>query len=475
MMNVLFVVPNYPGRVSEYLILPSIELCIISSILKQNNVNVNMIDMRIDNISVENLDNILKNYNPNLILIDDIPEVHCNSVRIIDKLRKFYGKKIKIGIRGEIASFDPLMVMQRNINLDFILRYNYDYSFLNYINNYSDIEKLKKINNIVFRYNNEIIINDIIYMRVGNMIKIDNLKLSKENKDILSEYKIELTAIKLKKIDTTVESYIEDIYKYLEYIEEKKHIYSALNIKEEDIIDYLIYLDKNNYEKTSIVRKIVSIKLFHKYLSEKYHIEDISIKIDKPRVRRKLPNILSIEEVDNLLDIELNNAFDYRNKAMLELMYSSGLRVSELVDLKLKDIDLDNGYVKCFGKGNKERIVPVGELAVEYLKKYIYEYRDSMKKGYYTENIFLNNHGKRISRQGFFLIIKDIAKQKNIDKNITPHMLRHSFATHLLNNGADLRTIQEMLGHSSITTTQIYTNVSTDILKENYELYKRRD
>ena len=167
------------------------------------------------------------------------------------------------------------------------------------------------------------------------MIKIDNLKLSKENKDILSEYKIELTAIKLKKIDTTVESYIEDIYKYLEYIEEKKHIYSALNIKEEDIIDYLIYLDKNNYEKTSIVRKIVSIKLFHKYLSEKYHIEDISIKIDKPRVRRKLPNILSIEEVDNLLDIELNNAFDYRNKAMLELMYSSGLRVSELVDLKL--------------------------------------------------------------------------------------------------------------------------------------------
>ena len=234
-------------------------------------------------------------------------------------------------------------------------------------------------------------------------------------------------------------------------------------------------LDKNNYEKTSIVRKIVSIKLFHKYLSEKYHIEDISIKIDKPRVRRKLPNILSIEEVNNLLDIELNNAFDYRNKAMLELMYSSGLRVSELVDLKLKDIDLDNGYVKCFGKGNKERIVPVGELAVEYLKKYIYEYRDSMKKGYYTENIFLNNHGKKISRQGFFLIIKDIAKQKNIDKNITPHMLRHSFATHLLNNGADLRTIQEMLGHSSITTTQIYTNVSTDILKENYELYKRRD
>ena len=240
------------------------------------------------------------------------------------------------------------------------------------------------------------------------MTKIDGLNISKKNKEILNEYRIELTAIKLKKVDTTVESYIEDIYKYLEYLETKKHINNALNIKENNIIDYLSYLDKNNYEKSSIIRKIVSIKLFHKYLSEKYHIEDVSIKIDKPRLRRKLPNTLTIEEVDKLLDIPLNTAFDYRNKAMLELMYSSGLRVSELVDLKLKDIDLDNGYVKCFGKGSKERIVPVGELAIDYLKKYIYEYRDSMKKGYYTENIFLNNHGKKITRQGFFLIIKDI-------------------------------------------------------------------
>ena len=307
------------------------------------------------------------------------------------------------------------------------------------------------------------------------MIKIENLKLSDKNKEILKDYKIELTAIKLKKEDTTVESYIEDIYKYLEYIEKNKHIYNALDIDSNSIINYLSYLDKNNYEKTTIVRKIVSIKLFHKYLNEKYNIPDVSTKIDKPRVRRKLPNILTIEEVDNLLNIQLNNAYDFRNKAMLELMYSSGLRVSELVELKIKDIDLDNGYVKCFGKGGKERIIPIGEIAVDYLKKYIYEYRDSMKKGYYTENVFLNNHGKKISRQGFFLIIKEIAKEKKIEKNITPHMLRHSFATHLLNNGADLRTIQEMLGHSSITTTRIYTNVSTDILKENYELYKRRD
>lgn len=306
------------------------------------------------------------------------------------------------------------------------------------------------------------------------MIKINNLKLNKNNKDILEKYQIYLLTVKQKEEKTTVSSYIEDIYKYLEYMENNK-IKTALNIEYQDITNYLKYLDNNNYKTSSIIRKIVSIKLFHKYLSEEYKIKDVSSKIINPRLRRKLPNILTIEEVDNLLDIKLNTPFDYRNKAMLELMYSSGLRVSELVDLKLNNIDLDNGYVRCLGKGKKERIIPIGEIAIEYLKKYINEYRNSMKKGYYTENVFLNNHGKNITRQGFFLIIKNIAKEKNIDKNITPHMLRHSFATHLLNNGANLRTIQEMLGHSSITTTQIYTNVSNDIIKENYELYKRRD
>ena len=174
-----------------------------------------------------------------------------------------------------------------------------------------------------------------------------------------------------------------------------------------------------------------------------------------------------------LNNMNKNSKNYYRDYCIITLFLNTGMRLSELCSIDMTKIK--NDTLTIIGKGNKERIVPVGELAVEYLKKYIYEYRDSMKKGYYTENIFLNNHGKKISRQGFFLIIKDIAKQKNIDKNITPHMLRHSFATHLLNNGADLRTIQEMLGHSSITTTQIYTNVSTDILKENYELYKRRD
>lgn len=304
------------------------------------------------------------------------------------------------------------------------------------------------------------------------MINID--KLNTKNKKLLSDYIIELKTIKQRDKDTTVNSYSEDIYKYLEYME-SKNISSALDISYNNLLDYLKYLDDNKYEVSSVARKIVSIKAFHKYLSENYNVADISTKINTPRFYRKLPNILTIEEVDNLLDIKLDTPFDYRNKAMLELMYSSGLRVSELINLELSDIDLNNNYVRCFGKGSKERIVPVGEYSSKYLSIYINEYRDSMKKSYYTEKIFLNNHGKEMTRQGFFKIIKKIAKDKDINKNITPHMLRHSFATHLLNNGADLRTIQEMLGHSSISTTQIYTNVTNDILKENYDLYKRRD
>lgn len=304
------------------------------------------------------------------------------------------------------------------------------------------------------------------------MINIDKLNI--KNKKLLSDYIIELKTIKQRDKDTTVNSYSEDIYKYLEYME-SKNISSALDISYNNLLDYLKYLDDNKYEVSSVARKIVSIKAFHKYLSENYNVVDISTKINTPRFYRKLPNILTIEEVDNLLDIKLDTPFDYRNKAMLELMYSSGLRVSEIINLELSDIDLNNNYVRCFGKGSKERIVPIGEYSSKYLSIYINEYRDSMKKGYYTEKIFLNNHGKEMTRQGFFKIIKKIAKDKDINKNITPHMLRHSFATHLLNNGADLRTIQEMLGHSSISTTQIYTNVTNDILKENYDLYKRRD
>ncbi len=306
------------------------------------------------------------------------------------------------------------------------------------------------------------------------MLNINKLNISSKNKQLLDNYQIYLITLKHMNEISSTYSYTDDINKYLEFMQEKK-VLDATKIKEEDLIKYLKYLNDNKYETSSIARKIVSIKSFHSFLEETYNIPNITNKVNSPKFYRKLPDILSIEEVDNLLDIKTENAFDYRNKAMLELMYSSGLRVSELVSLELKDIDLENKIVRCFGKGKKQRIVPIGDYALDYLKKYIDEYRPLLKKNYYSESLFLNNHGKEMTRQGFFLIIKKIAKEKKIEKNITPHMLRHSFATHLLNNGADLRTIQEMLGHSNISTTQIYTNLTTEILKENYKLYERRD
>ena len=187
-----------------------------------------------------------------------------------------------------------------------------------------------------------------------------------------------------------------------------------------------------------------------------------------PKVKKSLPHTLTEEEVIKLLDIKTIDSFSYRNKAMLELMYATGIRVSELVNLKLQDVDLTNDIIRTFGKGSKERIIPIGDYAKEYLEKYIYEYRGSMLKSRPCEYVFINNHGNNLTRQAFFKIIKRIAKEKDIKTELSPHTLRHSFATHLLKYGADLRTIQELLGHSDISTTQIYTHISQEKLKENY-------
>ena len=304
------------------------------------------------------------------------------------------------------------------------------------------------------------------------MLEINNFKISDSNKEILKKYRVYLLTEK-HLVDNSISSYVLDIYKYLEYLEEIG-ISNFLSIKKEDIYNYLDYLDKNKYSIYSVVRKISSIKSFHHYIAFSNGIDDVSKKIEMPRFYKKLPDTLAIEEVDMLLDIELNTPFDYRNKAMIELMYATGLRVSELVNLDISNVDLDKGFVRCFGKGGKERIVPIGDTALKYLKIYLNEYRDNLKKTYLCDKLFLNNHGKKLTRQGFFIILKGIAKDKGIKKNITPHVLRHSFATHLLNNGADLRSIQVMLGHSNLSTTQIYTNVSKDTLKENYELFHPR-
>lgn len=297
------------------------------------------------------------------------------------------------------------------------------------------------------------------------MVDIEKLNLSDNNKEILNKYYTYLITIKFLKVETTINSYILDIYKYLEYIDKD---YNKTN--NEDIYKYLKELEKEKYSIYSVVRKISSIKSFYNFLNEE-EIYQINLDIERPKFYKKLPKVLTIDEVDKLLDIELNTPFDYRNKAMLELMYATGLRVSELINLTPLNIDLDKKLVRCYGKGNKERIVPMGDTACKYLKIYLEEYRSALVKKTLCDNLFLNNHGNKITRQGFFKNLKIIANKQGITDDITPHMLRHSFATHLLNNGADLRSIQLMLGHENISTTGIYTNVSTEKIKENYDLY----
>lgn len=297
------------------------------------------------------------------------------------------------------------------------------------------------------------------------MIQTNKLSLSDNNKKILSNYQNYLITVKFLNKETTINSYILDVYKFLDYI--KKDYLKTTN---DDLYKYLNYLDQLHYSIYSIVRKISAFKSFYKYLDEE-NIYHINLDLERPKFNQKLPHVLSLDEVDRLLDFELVTPYDYRNKAMLELMYATGLRVSELINLTPQNIDLKNHTVRCFGKGNKERIVPMGEVSCKYLQIYLEEYRSVLTKRILCDYLFLNNHGKKITRQGFFKNLKIIADKQGITENITPHMLRHSFATHLLNNGADLRSIQLMLGHENISTTGIYTNVSTEKIKENYDLY----
>lgn len=264
----------------------------------------------------------------------------------------------------------------------------------------------------------------------------------------------------------TIDSYMRDLDKFNYYFKNKNIDDINLN----NLKDYIKYLNSESLNEKSISRNISCLKSFYKFLViNKYVNSNPTDGLFIPKVRKELPHILTEEDVFKLLDIKLSDSYSYRNKAMIELMYATGLRVSELVNLKLQDIDLTNDIIRTFGKGSKERVIPIGDYAKEYLEKYIYEYRGSMLKGKPCEYVFINNHGNGLTRQAFFKIIKNIAREKNIKAELSPHTLRHSFATHLLKYGADLRTIQELLGHSDISTTQIYTHISREKLKENYD------
>ena len=273
--------------------------------------------------------------------------------------------------------------------------------------------------------------------------------------------------------NNTKENYSFDLECFKKYFLGK----NIQNIDEMSLLNYLKYLkEEKKLSSRSIERHLTTLRGFYKYLKKMNIIEnDITKNIDNLKLEKHLPTTLEPDEVAKILDIKLNSPFNIRTKAMLEVMYSSGLRVSELVNLTINDIDLYNNTIIINGKGNKERIVPIGEIAKEYLINYL-NCRNALlkRKNGNPTILFLNNHGKPITRNGFNFLLNNILKEKGIDKKVTPHTLRHSFATHMLDNGADLRTIQELLGHSDIVTTRIYTHISKKQIQDNYNKYETR-
>lgn len=274
----------------------------------------------------------------------------------------------------------------------------------------------------------------------------------------------------------TIESYQRDLNYYMQYVEKasKKNNWDTVN--RNDIVHFLYQLKDAGKSSATIARTISSIRSFHQFMvREDITNQDASLHIETPKKENKLPSVLSMTEVEQLLNMTVRTPLSYRNKAMLEIMYATGLRVSELVALKVSDLHLSMGFVRCLGKGAKERIIPLGNVAEQAVEDYLQHGRSAILKNKKDERVlFLNQHGRPLTRQGFWKILKKIALEANIQKPITPHILRHSFATHLLENGADLRAVQEMLGHTDISTTQIYTHVTKTRLKDMYDTYHPR-
>ncbi|MBP2649782.1 MAG: xerD 7 [Firmicutes bacterium] len=268
----------------------------------------------------------------------------------------------------------------------------------------------------------------------------------------------------------TLESYGRDLRQYQTFLQSGQLDFIK-DSNRNTIVNYLSNLQSKGRAVSTISRNLAAIKSFYQYLvRERYLEKDPAAHLESPKLEKKLPKILSIAEVEELL--KQPNAFlpaGLRDKAMLELLYATGIRVSELISLNISDVNLDMGYIKCFGKGSKERIVPLGSIAARCVHEYMQRGRQKLVRTYEEPSLFVNHHGNRLTRQGFWKIIKKYAMEASINKDITPHTLRHSFATHLLENGADLRSVQEMLGHADISTTQIYTHVTKNHLKEVYD------
>jgi len=274
----------------------------------------------------------------------------------------------------------------------------------------------------------------------------------------------------------TLESYGRDLRQFRAYLREngssskEMEETSLRRATRNTILAYLVSLRREGKAASTIARRLVAIRSFYRFMvQEDYLKSDPSADVDTPKPRKQLPEVLTVSEVEKLLrQPEASTAAGLRDRAMLEVLYATGVRVSEIVALDLDDVNLPREQIRCVGKGNKERVVPLGSVAIRALEKYLGEARHNLVRDPEERALFVNHHGGRLTRQGFWKVIKKYAKKARINKTITPHTLRHSFATHLLENGADLRAVQEMLGHADISTTQIYTHLTKSHLKEVY-------
>ena len=275
----------------------------------------------------------------------------------------------------------------------------------------------------------------------------------------------------------TVTSYKRDIEKYLTFLMEKK-IIQLDEVSRFEILDFLQTLRQSGAADNSIIRMVSSLRKFHQYLKRESIVSDDPMQlIDTPKKASTLPKAISPQAVEQLLEApDTTTPLGVRDRTILELMYATGLRISELVNLKLSDMHLTMGFIQTMGKGEKERIIPLGEIASQWLDHYLDGARVYLQdqSAETSEYVFLNSRGKGLSRQGIWKKVKQLALEAGIDQNVTPHTLRHSFATHLLENGADLRMVQELLGHADISTTQIYTHITKTRLKQVYSDYHPR-
>lgn len=267
----------------------------------------------------------------------------------------------------------------------------------------------------------------------------------------------------------TVSSYLSDLNKYQDFLVKYRSINSVDLITKDDIISYIDSLKRGGMTKKTLARKITVIKEFHSFLlSEKILEDNVAKFIDVPKTERSLPTVLSIDEITLMLDsIDTTTPLGKRNKAMMETLYATGLRVSELLSLKISNIHLNAKYLDVIGKGDKERMLPLGDYAIIAIRDYLENAR-SIISHIPSDLLFFNYQGNAMSRQGFYKYIETLAKKCDITKEISPHTIRHSFATHLLENGTDLRMVQALLGHEDISTTQIYTHIDRSHLKATY-------